>query len=128
MRIEHVALNVADSVAFADWYARHLGMRVVRTVDEPPYTRFLADDVGRTVLEVYGHSAAPVPDYPAIHPLVLHVAFVSTDVSADRDRLIAAGASPAGEITRTPAGDDMTFVRDPWGVVIQLVRRATPLM
>jgi glyoxylase I family protein len=128
MPIEHVALNVPDPVALADWYARHLGMTVVRAVSGPPFTRFLADDAGRTVLEVYGHTAAPVPDYPAQHPLVLHVAFTSNDVAADRERLVAAGAAPDGEISRTPGGDEMTFVRDPWGVVIQLVRRAAPLM
>ena len=127
MPIEHVALNVPDPVALADWYARHLGMAVVRAVDGPPFTRFLADDAGRTVLEVYGHTAAPVPDYPVQHPLVLHVAFTTSNVAADRDRLIAAGAASAGESTSTPSGDEMTFVRDPWGVVVQLVRRAAPL-
>ena len=128
MPIEHVALNVPDPVGLAEWYARHLGMTAVRAVDGPPFTRFLADDAGRTVLEVYGHDAAAVPDYPAEHPLVMHVAFASGDVAADRDRLVAAGATAAGEVSRTPAGDEMAFVRDPWGVAVQLVRRATPLV
>ena len=127
MTIEHVALNVSDPVALADWYTQHLGMRVVRAVEESPFTRFIADGSGRTVLEVYKQSP-PVPDYPAQHVFTLHVAFVSADVTADRDRLLAAGATAAGEITLTPAGDEMTFVRDPWGIVIQLVKRARPLL
>ena len=32
MNIEHVAFNVPDPAAAAEWYARHLGMRVVRRV------------------------------------------------------------------------------------------------
>ena len=127
MTIEHVALNVADPVAFAEWYSRHLGMRVVRQVDGPPHTRFLADSAGRTVLEVYRQSV-PVPDYAAADPLVLHVAFTTDDVPGTRARLVAAGGTAAGEVATTPAGDVMGFVRDPWGVVIQLVARAKPLL
>jgi hypothetical protein len=45
-----------------------------------------------------------------------------------RERLLAAGATTGGDVTATPAGDEMTFLRDPWGLVLQFVRRATPLM
>jgi len=127
MNIEHIAINVSDPVALADWYVRHLGMRVVRQRDGPPFTRFIADAAGRVVLEVY-HQDAPVPDYAALHHFVFHVAYSSADVAADRARLLAAGATPATDVTRSPDGDVMTFLRDPWGVVIQLVRRGRPLM
>lgn len=128
MNIEHVALNVADPVRHAEWFVQHLGMRVVRSINEPPHTHFLADEAGRVVIELYGHQRAPVPEYAALDPLVLHLAFVSTDVAADLDRLLAAGAARAGEIQRTPAGDEMTFLRDPWGVALQLVKRKRPLL
>jgi len=48
--------------------------------------------------------------------------------SGTRERLLAAGARSAGEVVVTPAGDEMTFLRDPWGVALQLERRATPLL
>ncbi len=128
MNIEHIALNVNDPIRHADWYVTHLGMRVLRCVGEPPYTRFLADESGRVVLELYGYRRAPVPDYGAFDPLVLHIAFSTTDVAGARDRLLAARATPAGDINRTPAGDEMVFVRDPWGVAVQLVKRARPLI
>jgi glyoxylase I family protein len=127
MNIEHVALNVADPVALADWYVRHLGMRIVRQVDAGPRTRFLADSAGRTVLEVY-RQQAPVPDYFGMDPMVLHVAFKVDDVAAVRATLLEAGATAATEITTSDNGDVMTFLRDPWGVTIQLVRRAQPLL
>ena len=47
----------------ADWYVAHLGMRVVRQVDGPPHTRFLADAAGATVVELYENPAARIPDY-----------------------------------------------------------------
>jgi glyoxylase I family protein len=127
MNIEHIALNVADPVAMAEWYTRHLGMRVVRRPPGPTNTHFLADESGRVVLELYHHEA-PVPDYAAMDPFVLHIAFVATDVKGIRQRLLAAGAANAGEPNTTPAGDELAFLRDPWGVTIQLVKRATPLM
>jgi glyoxylase I family protein len=127
MNIEHVALNVADPVALADWYVRHLGMRIVRQVDTGPRTRFLADSAGRTVLEVY-RQQAPVPDYFAMDPMVLHVAFKVDDVAAVRRKLLDAGATAATDITTSDNGDVMTFLRDPWGVTVQLVRRAVPLL
>jgi glyoxylase I family protein len=127
MNIEHIALNVADPVALADWYVRHLDMCIVRQVDTGPRTRFIADSAGRTVLEVYRQNA-PVPDYAAMDPMVLHIAFKADDVAGARQRLLDAGATPATDIVTSDNGDVMTFLRDPWGVTIQLVRRGQPLM
>lgn len=128
MRIEHFALNVPDPVAMADWWIRHLGMRVARKVDGPPHTRFLADETGQGVLEIYHQTSAAIPDYASLEPLTVHVAFVVADLVSERRRLLAAGAICAKEIVRTPEGDEMTFLRDPWGIVIQLVKRAKPLV
>lgn len=127
MDIEHFALNVPDPAASAAWYVEHLGMRVVRSLGAAPFTHFLADGSGRVVVEMYRHAKAPVPDYAALDPLVFHVAFSTGDVRGTLVRLLAAGASAAGEVAATPAGDEMVFLRDPWGVAVQLVRRAVPL-
>lgn len=127
MNIEHFAINVVDAVAMADWYVRHFGMRIVRSIDEAPFTRFLADESGRVVVEMYAHTKAPVPDYGSMNPLMFHIAFSVTDVAETLKRLLAAGATSAGPVTTTPAGDMMSFLRDPWGVALQLVKRASPL-
>lgn len=128
MNIEHMALNVADPVAMAAWYTQNLGMRVVRRLSEAPYTHFLADASDRVVIEIYHHTKAAIPDYASLDPLVLHLAFTAPDIHSTRNQLLKAGATSATEVTCTPAGDEMTFLRDPWGVVIQLVRRARPLL
>ena len=127
MNIEHLAINVTDPVAMAAWYGEHLGMRVARKVEGPTKTHFIADTAGRTILELYHQTKAPIPDYRAMDPFVFHIAFLADDVPTERQRLLAAGAVSAAEITTTDAGDIMTFLRDPWGVTIQLIKRAVPL-
>jgi catechol 2,3-dioxygenase-like lactoylglutathione lyase family enzyme len=128
MNIEHIALNVPDPVAMADWYTRHLGMRVVRALAVAPHTRFLADESGRVVLEIYRQEQVAPPDYPAQDPLVLHVAFTTADVGAARQRLLAAGATAVGDATATPSGDELAMLRDPWGIPLQLVKRTRALI
>lgn len=126
MRFEHFAINVPDSRAAAQWYVEHLGLKIVRAVEHGSFTRFLADETGRTVLEIYTNPAAPVPDYANQHWLVLHFALVSQDVAADRDRLEAAGATYA-TVDELPDGSRLIMLRDPWGVCIQLCHRAVSL-
>jgi glyoxylase I family protein len=128
MNIEHMALNVPDPVRMAAWYVQHLGMRVVRKQEQAPFTHFIADESGRVVLELYHHVKAVIPDYAKLDPLSLHIAFLAADVAGERQRLIAAGATPAGDIVTTESGDVMTFVRDPWNVTVQLVKRLKPMM
>jgi glyoxylase I family protein len=127
MHIEHVALNVPDPAQMADWYGAHLGTRVLLKLDAAPFTHFIADESGRVVLELYCQTKAAMPNYQALDPLSLHIAFIAADVAAERERLLAAGATPAGDIVTTESGDVMTFVRDPWHVTIQLVKRVKPM-
>lgn len=128
MRIEHLALNVAEPLEVARWYVAHLGFQVKRRVMEPPWAHFLADETGQVMLEIYGRTDIEVPNYAAIHPGVLHLAFVSHDVAADIQRLTQAGCTPEGEIDRLPNGSEIAFLRDPWGLCLQLVNRAEPLL
>lgn len=125
MHIEHTALNVQDPVHFADWYVRHLGMEIVMNLDKPPHTHFLRGAPGQAMLEVYHNTDAPVPDYTAMDPLILHIAFASEHVKEDRERLVAAGATPAGDVDHLPNGDTVAMLRDPWGMAIQLVHRTS---
>ncbi|HPD14228.1 MAG TPA: VOC family protein [Planctomycetota bacterium] len=128
MVIEHLGLNVPEPAAMADWYVAHLGLRVVLAKDQPVPVRFLADSAGRVMLEVYRNPAVPVPDYWAIDPLVLHLAFTSGDVPGDYRRFLAAGATAATAPNVLPTGDEIAIVRDPWGFAVQLVRRARPML
>jgi uncharacterized glyoxalase superfamily protein PhnB len=89
---------------------------------------FIADGTGQVMIELYNNNEGPIPDYAKQHPLTLHIALVSENVAADRERLIAAGATPVGEPKQTPAGDILAMLRDPWGLAIQLCQRAEPMV
>ncbi len=128
MNIEHTGLNVPAPVEMAGWYAAHLGMKVVRTFDNSTQTHFLADSAGGTMIEIYCNRSAPIPEYLLMDPLVLHICFSADDVGGTRDRLLAAGARPVGDIATTPSGDVLAMLRDPWGIPIQLAKRAIPMI
>lgn len=127
MKIEHVALQVEDPAGMARWYVEHLGCTIARVGDAPAFMHFLRDGAGTSMLELYRNPRVAVPDYASMDPMLVHVAFVSTDPAADRDRLVAAGATVADDLVRTPAGDELVMLRDPWGVALQLARRAQPM-
>ncbi|MBN1360197.1 MAG: VOC family protein [Sedimentisphaerales bacterium] len=127
-RFEHLGLNVRDPVNAAQWYADHLGMRIVRQGPPPANARFLADRAGHMMMELYTNPPDAVPDYAATDPLLLHVAFMVDDVDSVCKRLIAAGATPVGEAFSTPEGDRIAVLRDPWGLAIQFVKRAAPML
>ncbi|HZP61370.1 MAG TPA: VOC family protein [Opitutaceae bacterium] len=126
MKFEHFALNVSDVRSIARWYVEHLGLRVVRSREDPPYTQFLADETGRVIMELYTNTSAAVPDYAAIHPLCFHIAFVVDDAGAVQQRLEKAGARFFVE-DNSPDGTRLIMMRDPWGVPLQLCHRAKPL-
>jgi glyoxylase I family protein len=128
MRIEHFAFNVQDPVAVAAWYTEHLGMRVVRQGGPPTHTTFLAAETDHVILEIYNNPPDAVPDYAKQDPLILHIAFECDDLDAERDRLLAAGATVAQPLLTTPQGDHLLMMRDPWGLAIQLAHRAAPMV
>ncbi|MCA1481873.1 VOC family protein, partial [Bradyrhizobium sp. NBAIM08] len=92
MKFEHFALNVPETRAQAQWYVQHVGFTIARSRDDAPFTHFLADETGRTVVELYTNPKALIPDYAAAHPLCFHIAVVAADAKAERARLEKAGA------------------------------------
>ena len=125
MRFEHFALNVPDARAMGQWYVDHLGFSILRSQDAAPHTRFLADETGRVIVELYTNPAATIPGYTAQPPLVFHLAVWSSDVHTDRARLEKAGATLFQEEV-LPNGSQLTMLRDPWGVPLQLCQRTNP--
>jgi hypothetical protein len=117
MKFEHFALNVPDVRAQAQWHVQHLGFTVAIALTAAPYTHFLADDTGRTIVELYSNPEAAYPDYAKTHPLVFHLALVAPDARAERARLEKSGATFFSLLI---------MLRDPWGVPLQLCQRAKP--
>ena len=127
MRIEHVAWNVEEPAAVAEWYCEHLGFCVRRSADSPVPVRFLADESGQVMIEIYNNPAVQTSDYAAMDPLLFHVAFVCGDVAGTVERLVDAGAVLLSRDT-TPVGDELAMLRDPWGLALQLCCRADPMV
>ena len=128
MKIEHFALQVPDPVAMADWYVAHLDWTIARAGSPPSHGRFLLESEGAVMLEIYRNPLVPVPNYQELEPLALHLAVLSENLPADRDRLVKAGATIHEDYVTSPTGDEFVMLRDPWGVPIQLVKRAKPML
>ncbi|MHC4203247.1 MAG: VOC family protein [Planctomycetota bacterium] len=128
IRLEHVAINVEDPVEMAKWYCENLGMKIVRKGPPPVNMHFISDAGGNMMLEIYTNPPNAVPDYRSMEPLSLHVAFMVDDVEKTRRRLVAAGATIATDITVTDSGDKLLMLRDPWGIPIQFLKRAEPML
>ena len=126
MRLEHCALLVSDPVAMADWYVKQLHCKLVRAEGAPGFGRFVS--CGPVMIELYKSSAVPTPDYKAVPPQQLHLAFISENLPTDRDRLISAGATLVEDLFQNAAGDELLMLRDPWSLPLQLVKRAVPMV
>jgi catechol 2,3-dioxygenase-like lactoylglutathione lyase family enzyme len=117
MKLEHIAFDVPDPEAFIAWWCGNLGFRCTAP-------GFIADDSGVMCLEIYRTGETPsAPDYAAANAMTMHIAFVSADVKADADRLVAAGARLESIQIENP-DFHVAILRDPWGVPVQLCRRA----
>ncbi len=127
MQFEHFGINVPAANEMADWYVKNCNMKIVRAMPEPHQTHFLADENGRVCMEIYTNPGAAIPDYPSQHPLCFHIAIAAADPVAEKDKLVAAGASVFEELNLEDGTCIITF-RDPWGVPFQLCKRAKPMI
>lgn len=127
MKIEHFAYNVSDPIAIAAWYCEHLGFSTKQKFDKWPDTHFLADSSGNVMIEIYNNPADKVPDYHAMDPLILHLAFVSSSPEEDAAKLVKAGAKVVDDV-KLKDGSHLKMLKDPWGLAIQLCKRATPFI
>lgn len=127
MKLEHIAFNVAEPRAAAEWYVKNLGMEIVYRREDAPFTVFLADESGKITIEFYLNPPDQVPDYAAMNSLLLHLAFVSPSPDEDKADLVAAGATFESDQT-TPEGTRLIMLRDPWGLPVQLCKRGKPVL
>ena len=128
MKIEHFAYQVEDATAAAGWYGEHLGFTIKRGVERPFPVFFLADSAGDVMIEIYSNPSVQTPEYRTMDPLILHLALVCETVSETAERLVSAGAERVSGPDHLPSGDTLAMLRDPWGLAIQLCRRAEPMI
>ncbi len=125
--LEHPAIDVADPVATAKWWCENLGFTKTYERDDETHTTFIVDASGRVAIELYRAKTQPqAPDYANMDPLTLHFGFTSTDVDADIERLVKAGATLVTH-DKNP-GFDGAMMRDPSGIPIQFVKREKSIL
>ena len=127
MVFEHFALNVKNPIDFVEWYISNCEMKIAKSIKVAPFTHFLTDSSGRTVIEVYSNPSAKIPDYNSLHPLEFHFAFKVNDVNEMKEKLVSAGAKLLEDVT-SDDGSHFVMLRDPFGIPLQLCKRTTPLI
>jgi catechol 2,3-dioxygenase-like lactoylglutathione lyase family enzyme len=127
MKFEHFAINVPDAQAISRWYEKHLGLTVKMRMEEAPFMTFLADDSGTVMLELYSNPKGETLEFDELHPLAVHLALVSEDPTTDKNRLLEAGATAFSDDI-LPDGSHLVMLRDPWGICLQLCKRANPMI
>lgn len=128
LRVEHIALNVAEPVAMVEWYAKHLDLKILRQGGPPTHTAFLGDAGRNVAIELYSNTAFPMLDLRALSHMSFHVAFMTENIQKTRDVLLEAGASVVEDVLHAPNGDNLLMMRDPWGVALQFVNRNSPML
>jgi uncharacterized glyoxalase superfamily protein PhnB len=126
--MEHFAINVADSRVKAKWYTENLNMVIMRDGNAPTYGMFIADAGKNMMYELYQQKDYPVVDFSAVSHQSFHIAFMVDDLEATKDLLLAAGAKVVEDIKKTPSGDSVLMLRDPWDQPIQFVKRINPML
>lgn len=128
MKPEHVALNVPGPLPMVEWYKQNLRMTVQRAGGPPTHTTFIADVSGNIMLELFCNTNFPMLELKRLHPMTLHLAFMTDSMAETREALLKAGATVEEDITRIPTGDEVLMMRDPWGLSLQFVHRAMPML
>ena len=128
MRFGYTILYVDDVAASLDFYERALGQRRRFVHESGQYAEL---DTGQTVLALAAHelAAANLPgvyrpeQLPHARP-AFEVCFVTDDVQGAFDRAITEGAEAVTAPQTKPWGQDLAYVRDPDGNLIELASPA----
>ena len=124
MRFGYTILYVSSVEASLEFYERALGQRRRFVHESGEYAEL---DTGETVLAFAVHELAaanlpgvfgPVQDGPARPPF--EICFVTTDVQGAFDRAISEGAAAVTAPQTKPWGQDVAYVRDPDGNLVEL--------
>jgi uncharacterized glyoxalase superfamily protein PhnB len=125
---EHLAFNLADSRAKAKWYTENFVMLNKREGKAPSYGMFISDAGENMMLELYQQKDYPVIGFDSLSHMTIHLAFMTDNIEAVKEKLLKIGAKVVEDITKTASGDFVLMMRDPFGMPIQFVKRANPMV
>ncbi len=114
-----VSLNVDDVPASSAFLVRHFGFREEMAADG--FASLTRDDVGMNVVFLRRGLATLPADQRDEHAAGLIIAFVVDDLEGELSRLQAEGVRITMPLTADEWGERAFQVRDPNGVIVQLV-------
>jgi lactoylglutathione lyase len=128
MEFGYTILYVSDVAASLDFYERALGQRRRFLHESGQYAEL---ETGATALAFAAHelAASSVPgvlrpeERPSSRP-AFEVCFVTHNVQSAFDRAIAEGAEAVSPPQTKPWGQDVAYVRDPDGNLVELASPA----
>jgi catechol 2,3-dioxygenase-like lactoylglutathione lyase family enzyme len=128
VRFGYTILYVADVAASLDFYERALGQRRRFVHDSGQYAEL---DTGDTALALAAHELAAAnlpgvyrPQESSSTRPAFEVCFVTQDVQGAFDRAITEGAESVTAPQTKPWGQDVAYVRDPDGNLVELASPA----
>lgn len=122
--IEHIGFVVTDSESMARWYHEVLGFKVLNSFEtENGHVAFIQCRQTGLIFELITDRTLACIEGVLSHPLQLHIAFKSSDIEADKSRLIELGAEFVTDCATADPDAMVLIVKDPWGNFIQLAQR-----
>jgi lactoylglutathione lyase len=126
----YTILYVSDVPASLEFYERALGQRRRFVHESGQYAEL---DSGDTALAFAAHELAAAnlpgvyrPEEPRSPRPVFEVCFVTSDVQSAFDRAITEGAEAVTPPQTKPWGQDVAYVRDPDGNLVEIASPAGP--
>jgi uncharacterized glyoxalase superfamily protein PhnB len=114
-----ISLNVDDPVASSAFLARHFGFTEEMAADG--FVSLTRDDVGASVVFLRRGLPTLPADQRDVHAAGLILAFVVDDLEGELHRLQQEGVAITMPLTVEEWGERAFQVRDPNGVIVQLV-------
>jgi predicted enzyme related to lactoylglutathione lyase len=121
VRFEHLAINVENPKAVADWYVQYLGLTIVSASKKMIFVR---DAGSHFMFELYNKPEAK-GSFSSLSHASAHVAFAVDDADALSKKMVEGGAKILKTFTN-PVGDTVINMRDPWGNMLQIIHRVKP--
>lgn len=126
IRLEHLGFNVRDADAAARWYIDMLGFVLLRHAGDATSNQFIADAGRHFMLQFYTRPE-PVWESPG-SVFTQQLALQVDDIATLRAHLLQAGAQLEVDLMENASGDRVCFLRDPFGIVLELVQRRDSML
>ena len=122
IRFKYVAFNVPDKMAAAQWYHNTLGLKVIKSGSDV----YVSDAQNNFRLKFFSDPSQK-NSYEDQSVDAWHIGLEGDSISYWEQKIIKDGGKFITPPRLNAIGDGVADMRDPWGIIIQLVYRVKPL-